>query len=395
MRVMPSHEHLIRLARREGPWVTLCMPLQGGGPLAKGDPIRYRNLVRRVTDAMDARAMEADRRAALLGPLERLAQQHDVFNAGARGLVVFVSPDGAEHWHLPVEIEETARVNDRPYLEPLIPLVTDETHFYVVALSQHAVRLLECSRLVCREVPLPPGTPKRLEEAAGWEVRQDSLQTHDMHSGPLLGRNPRKLRMPSGHAGNWPVYHGQGAGGQEDDADLQRFVRDLDQGLWSAITHRGSPVVLASSEALQPVFREHTRLPNVLDAYLHGNFDRVTDDALHARALELLAPRLEQQLEDARARFRALDGTGRATAQIEQVVQAAADGRIDTLFVRQGAAITGRFDPETHGVVLGDHGGTDLLDQAATDTFLSGGTVHRLEGEAMPTTTEAAAILRY
>lgn len=396
MRLMPTHEHLIDLAQRPGPWVTLCMPLQGGGPLAKGDPIRYRNLVRRVADLLEARSIDAEQRATLLEPLDALARQHDVFNAGSRGLVVFVSPNGAEHWHLPVELEEVARVNDRPYLEPLIPIVTDDTHFYVIVLSQHAVRLLECNRLLARELPLPEGTPHRVEDAAGWEIRRDSLQAHDIHSGPLLAHSStRKFRVPSGNAGNRPIYHGQGAGAGEDDTDLQRFVRDLDAGLWSAITHRGSPVVLATSEGLQAIFREHTRLPNVVEEFLHGNFERVSNDAVHARALELIEPQLEQRLEEARARFRALDGTGRATAQIEQVVAAAADGRIDTLFVREGAEVPGHFDPATQRVVLTDGGHTDLLDLAATDTFLRGGTVHRLEADAMPTPSEAAAILRY
>lgn len=396
MRAMPTNRHLMELAQRPGPWVTLCMPLNGGGPLAKGDPIRYRNLVRRVAETLEARATGREQRDALLAPLDALGAQRDVFSAGARGLVVFVSADGAEHWHLPMELEEAARVDERPYLEPLIPLVTDPTHFYVVVLSQHAVRLLECNRLVARELPLPPGTPTRVEDAAGWEIRKDVLQYHDPYSGPRPSRNAPRGRTPVGPAGHRPIYHGQGGGKGEDVSDLHRFVRDLDHGLWAAIAHRGSPVVLASSEPLQPVFRDHTRLPNVLDAYLHGNFEHVSNAEVHAQALALMAPLLDRHVEDAKARFHALDGTGRATAQLEQVVAAAADGQVDTLFVRQGAEVAGSFDPATHRVVRGDGTmGTDLLDRAATDTFLSGGRVHRLDSSEMPTESELAAILRY
>src|SRR5690606_6171337 len=159
MEPMPTNHHLLELAEEEGPWVTITMPLEGGGPLAKGDPIRYRNLLRSLDEPFEARVIDPELRARMMEPLRALADRHDVFNAGARGLVVFANAKRVEHWHLPVPLEEDARVDERPYLEPLIPLVTDPTHFYVVALSMQQLRLLECNRFVYRELPLPPGTP--------------------------------------------------------------------------------------------------------------------------------------------------------------------------------------------------------------------------------------------
>src|SRR5690606_26851448 len=137
--------------------------------------------------------------------LRALADRRDIFNSGAQGLVVFASPDRDEHWHIPVAIEEIARVDDRPYLEPLIPLVTDPIHFYVVVLTLHQVRLLECSRFVSRELPLPEGTPTRLEEAAGWEVEQDTLRA-----------------VAIGRLGSGVMFHGHGAGKDDSDADLAK-----------------------------------------------------------------------------------------------------------------------------------------------------------------------------
>jgi hypothetical protein len=197
--------------------------------------------------------------------------------------------------------------------------------------------------------------------------------------------------------GNRPIFHGQGAGKDDSDADLEKYVRELDKGLWKAITHRGSPVVLAASEQVEPVFRAHTRLPSLVEPFLHGNFERASDEELHALALELIEPRFAKRIDEAKGRLCDLLGTGIATTEVEQVVVAAADGKIDTLFVREGAHVPGSFDPETHRVVLGDgaRASTDLLDRAATDTFLAGGTVYRLDPAHMPVESEAAAILRY
>ncbi len=336
-------------------------------------------------------------REGILEALEALGRTHDLFNTSERGLVVFATKGAIEHWHLPRAIEETTRVDERPYLEPLIPLVTDPVHFYVVALSLRDVRLVECSRFVARELPLPEGTPKRLEDAAGWEVKQDSLQYHDPYSGPLLSGTTRARATQSGNAGNRPIFHGQGYGKDDADVDIQKFVRDLDKGLWKAITHKGSPVVLVASENVAPIFREHTKLPNVVEPTLHGNHEHLSIDELHERAFELLAPHFEEAIERAKERFGDLAGTGVATEQIEQVVIAAADGNIDTLFVREGAHVPGTVDAETHSVRVGNGRAsvTDLLDRAATDTYLTGGTVYRLEPERMPVRGEVAAILRY
>lgn len=377
MEPMPTNHHLLELAEEEGPWVTITMPLEGGGPLAKGDPIRYRNLLRTLDDAFDARAIDPALRARMMEPLRALADRHDIFNAGARGLVVFANSSRTEHWHIPVPIEEEARVDERPYLEPLIPIVTDPIHFYVIALSMQELRLLECSRFVFRRLPLPPGTPTRLEEAAGWEIRQPTT---------------RFIRY-----GNRSSFPGHGVVDDDLQPDLEKYVRDIDQGLWQAIVHKESPVVLMASEQLESLFRSHTRLPNLLEPTLRGSADHTSDEELHAKALPLAEAHFEAELDEAKKRFHDRLGTGLATSQIAEVVVAAADGRVDTLFIREGADVPGRFDEESRTVLLGDGRAdtTDLLDRASTDVFLRGGTVHRLAPEDMPVSADAAAILRY
>jgi hypothetical protein len=397
MHTIPTSEHLRELARRPGPWVTLSMPLNGGGPLAKGDPIQYRNLARSVEGLLDAHGVGLAERATLLERLERLGRRHELFSAGARGLVVFVSPGAEEHVHLPVTVEATARVDERPFIDPLVPLVSDPTHFYVLVLSQHAVRVLECDAYEAHELALPPATPRRVEDAAGWVVRHESVQAHSLHSGVV--RNPRTGAF-SAPAGSRTVFHGQGAGTEEDKTDLFRFVRDLDASLASVLTRRDAPVVLAGSDAVQPAFREHTKLPNVLEAALHGNFERTPNEELRARALELVRPYFAREVEEANAKYARFDGTGRATAQLEEVLGAATGGQVETLFVRRGDVLRGTFDPATRRVSRGDGDGdgdgrSDLVALAVTETLLNGGRVHRVEPSAMPVPAALAAILRY
>jgi hypothetical protein len=77
---------------------------------------------------------------------------------------------------------------------------------------------------------------------------------------------------------------------------------------------------------------------------------------------------------------------------------AACRSQVDTSFTTATAHVWGPFGPASGHIEFHespqphDH---DLLDLAAVQTFLQGGTVYVLEAESMPTDTPAAAVYRY
>jgi hypothetical protein len=80
---------------------------------------------------------------------------------------------------------------------------------------------------------------------------------------------------------------------------------------------------------------------------------------------------------------------------LEAVVTAAYEGRVETLFVALGHQVWGVFDPATGRVeqhkeaLFGD---VELLDLAAAHTLLHGRTVYAVEQEQVPSKTDVAAI---
>jgi hypothetical protein len=99
--------------------------------------------------------------------------------------------------------------------------------------------------------------------------------------------------------------------------------------------------------------------------------------------------RLEQNLGE---------GNGRATAAASEAVTAAHDGRVDTLFLRQGAALWGRYEENTNRVIAHAEplpGDEDLLDWAAAETLLKHGQVSVIAEDTLPRVRDAAALLRY
>ena len=74
-------------------------------------------------------------------------------------------------------------------------------------------------------------------------------------------------------------------------------------------------------------------------------------------------------------------------------------GRIGTLFIKNGTTnVWGKFKEDKLDIEVHDEkkpGDEDLLDKAAINTMLRGGTVYIVEPEDMPDRTPAAAIMRY
>lgn len=387
MQTMPTRSILEDLLRAKGPWVSLYCPLSGGGPHARGDRLRYRNLVRDARRRLEARETPPADARGIEDVLRAIGADHGVFSAGAPGLVVLASPGGARSWHLPDAVAPAVAVDERPYLEPLIPFVSPPVHFYTVALSLHGTRLWSCDRYEARPLPLPSDAPTRLEDVAGWEIEEQHLQLHDIRPGKT---------GPPGNAGNRPIFHGQGGGNDDREVDVEKFIRAVAAAVDEAIPHPDAPVVLACDPAVEPFFRRCTRLSDVVEPALRGNHEHSDDTAVHAAAWSVVASRFEAIERATRARFADLRGTGRTAERIEEVVPAACGGRVDTLFVREGARVRGIFDPDAwRARRTEDELATDLANLAATDTYLNRGRVLVVPPERMPTEAAVAAILRY
>ena len=80
------------------------------------------------------------------------------------------------------------------------------------------------------------------------------------------------------------------------------------------------------------------------------------------------------------------------------MLPAAYNGRIDTLFLADGAHGWGTYDPASDTLTLHEAAeprDSDLLNLAASETLLHGGTVYALAPDHVPGAAPCAAIFRY
>ncbi|MFP3941695.1 MAG: hypothetical protein ACLF0P_15460 [Thermoanaerobaculia bacterium] len=371
------------MAHREGLCVSIYAPMVKAGPETQQNPIRFKNLVRQAQEGLEERGWSAKDAERFLQPAAELLYDSPFWQHQQDGLAVFLAEGFFRHHLVPYTVHELTVIEDRFHLKPLLPLLSGDGRFYVLALSQKHVRLLEATRHSVRELDLGD-LPTSLDDALGYEVEESHLQ---YHTGTRTAQGNRS-----------PVYHGQGGG--EDDAkpEILKFFNMLDDGVGSLVADRQAPLVLAGVEFLFPIYREAADYPHLVEGGVPGNPDELGDDELRDRAWPLVEPLFRRSQEDAEARFRELLGTGQASAQLEEVVTAAYDGRVESLFVALGTRRWGRFDPENRQVILAEGNGPgteDLVDAAAIQSVLKGGAVFAVEPDQVPEGGPVAAVFRY
>ncbi|WP_119069501.1 hypothetical protein [Rubrobacter indicoceani] len=378
-----TRENLENLMKTSGgPLVSIFLPTHRAGSEIQQDPIRLKNLVSEAREKLAERGLRVADMDSILAPADELLENETFWRYGSDGLALFLAEDEHHSYRLPVSFEELLVVTDRYHVKPLLPLLAGDGRFYVLALSQNEVRLLRGSRRSVSEVELSD-VPKSLSEALRFDDSEKQLQFHTGTRG--------------GSGGRAAVFHGHGANEDSKD-DILRYFQQIDRGITEILRGETSPLVLAGVDYLHPIYRRANSYTGLLEEGITGNPENLDPEDLHEQAWEIVSPLFQRKRREAAERYAERMGTGQTASGVREVVPAARFGRVDTLFVASGRRRWGSSDPETGEVDLHDElkvGGGDLLDLAAVQTLLHGGTVYVVEPEEVPEDSEAAALLRY
>jgi hypothetical protein len=370
------------MAERSNHCVSLYMPTHRTGPETQQDRIRFKNLLKQAEERLSTNGLRRADAERALEPAQRLLDDDGFWAHRGDGLAVFLAPETFRAYRLPYPFSELVVVTERFHIKPLLGLLSGDGRFYILALSQKEVRLLQGTRHSVGEVDLT-NVPKSLAEALGPVEHQKQLQFH------TVGR------------GSPAIFHGQGSAGDvsEHKKDLLLYFKQIDKGLQELVCAERVPLVLAGVDYLLPIYREANTCAELLDDAIVGSPEALSAEELHARAWAIVEPYFRREQERAAAQYSELCGTGRTAADLRAIVPAACQGRVDSLFVAVGVQRWGRYEPETGVVELHDErapGDEDLLDLAAVETIARAGKVYAVESEQVPDTgSPAAAVFRY
>jgi hypothetical protein len=408
-----TYEDLQDLVQVSGfPCISIYMPAVRAGAETQQNHIRYKNLLRQAEDRLQQQGLRKPEITDLFEPAWNLVQDSHYWNNQAAGLALFLSPGVFRHFRLPLAFGEEVAVNNRFQVKQLFPVLANEGNYYLLALSQKDIRLMEGDRYAIREIDLDT-LPASMSDALRFDDHEPQVQ----------------IRYNRGSGGKSdPMYHGHSEDHDSLKDRLVSYFHKVDEALQDYLAGKRAPLVLAGVEYLIPIYRQASSYDFIAEQAIPGNPEMLRREELHQQAWPIVEPLFSSEQADAVELFHIWAPHGKASGDLEEIIQAAYYGRIERLFVSSEARQWGKFDPETGALelaapgsvtggaqipdtgagsvdeVTAEHvetGGSpgrgfeDLYDLAVVHTFINRGQVFVVPANQVPGGGSIAAVYRY
>ncbi len=373
-----SKAELHSLINAQGsPCVSIYLPTHEAGREIRQDPIRLKNQLSEAKKQLESSSADVEK---LLQPAVELIEDQAFWQHQQAGLALFLSPDSFSYYRLPLEFEACTFVGDRFYTRPLVPLLSEDGQFYALAVSQHEVRLYQATRHQVRPVALGD-TPTSLEVALRYDDPEESFQGHG-----------------TGRGGTRQIFHGQGSGKDSENTDILRFFQLVSDGVEKALAGQTVPLVFVGLDFLFPLYKQANKYPHLMENAVDFQPDQLSPEEVRDRALKIVEPHFSTSRKQAMEAYGSLLDKDQATQDMDQILNAAANGQIETLMVSKDAQVWGTFDKKSRKATYHTQrqaDSQDLVDWAVTQALQTDADVYVTEPDQMPNDAIAAATLRY
>jgi hypothetical protein len=363
------------------PSISLYMPTNSGRNLqsATDDKTRFLSLVSEVEELLVARGLRPPEAARLLTPLREQGKNTLLWRQAQRGVAVFRSHSQMRLFALPEPPTELASVGEQFYLKPLVGYLCRRGRFYILAVSENSAKLLAGDRYHIGEVEMP-------------DVRRNFDEMANIHAARVAMTGGRSVGQ------RCAVLQTQGSARVQRKGDLEAYFRQIDDALIPLLKDASVPLIFAGMSYLCPLYRSVNKYPYLLGECIAGNTDLYSCSELRQRASALVEPFYARSREMAAARFARFCGTGRASNDINEVVWAARDGLIESLFVAIDGKRWGVIDDVRRTIEPAEAtqpGAQELLNDIAVETFRNHGLVYDVNRSDVPGGELVAAVYRY
>ncbi len=357
------HQEVIELLKVKGPCASIYLALNPVGREGESDPLRIEKAVDDAERQLLMRGFEAAQVKSILLPVRNYPRTPDWRMRGA-GTAILAGPDSARFLTFDEPFEPEVWGDDHFHVRPLLPLMVESDRFFVLTVSEKHVQLFAGDSQDLRPLELP-GLPKNIDVALQIDGVDGASQTHCAAAG---SRGKQAA-----------VHHGHGGKADTAKSNLRDFVRQIAKVVDHHLQQHKEPLILATVSEVLPVWREVSEYPGTHAEFIAGNPDHANRTELHERAVLIARREWDQERTVNVDRLMNAKGTAKAIVGLVQVLPAAAEGRIDSLFVDCRQPIKGRFDRTNGQVNLEPIAEAtnlrDLLDDAIRETWAHRGQV--------------------
>jgi hypothetical protein len=147
------------------------------------------------------------------------------------------------------------------------------------------------------------------------------------------------------------------------------------------------PLLLACVDEHYPVYSSITGHPTLAEDHISGNQKQTDPLQLQEMAWPLVRDHFLRKEQKAADTIRQLSDTARTSLDLGEIMNAAIDGRIETLMVQKGKDRFGLYDSLNRSLIIDETRNpyhASLFNMAATLTWQTGGQVFIVEKESIP-----------
>ncbi|WP_240032170.1 baeRF3 domain-containing protein [Psychroflexus aestuariivivens] len=372
---MITKNEVLKLADENSSFcVSIFIPTHRGGEetLEGQDKIKLKTQLKEVKAKLKSHDFSDKEIEEFVQPVAELINDSEFWRHQSDGLAIFLSKNTFKKYTVPVLFEEFNYVSTEFYLKPLMPLFNGNGLFYLLTLKSDEVKFFEGTRNTITEVITPEEVPSQLQDVVGYDYEQKNLQF----------RSEQQGNMKAG------MYHGSGEGDAEELNEMKRYFRAVNDGILTMVhDDQRPPLVVCCQDFQFPIYEEVNTYQNLYSEHISGNPDDKNINQLHDEAWDLLQPYFDKTRQEKLDLYSEYIGTGKASADVNMIIKAAIEGRIDSLFVQNGAEIFGDYDKDSQEAnveVEETDTNISLLNLIAVKVFEKGGSIYIMEKEKMP-----------
>lgn len=370
---MLSKEKIMELAAvHDTICVSLYMPVHKKGTpvLKREDQLEFKSLLNSVKEVLISRLKSKKEIETFVSPLTNLLKDDDFWRNQQTGLAVFLNRNRLQYFLLPDQVRTEYYISSHFRLWPLLSFVNHSWEFHLVALNLDHVRVYKASKYRIEEVIRDKLSQIKFEEIVGTDYEQKYLQFHSQQSG-----------FHQSH------YHGQGEGKDDTKKEQLQYYRKIDEVIMSELKSSSTPILLAGLDHFVGLFKQVSKLPNLMPQHIPGNVQGIDINLLHEKAWKIMHPYFGQKNQQLIDQIAESIGKGKSSSNTNEILESATEGRVDKLLIVEQEDIWGTYDPSKKEAKI-DNTHTShnisLTNMAAMQTLIHGGEVYITSRESLP-----------
>lgn len=353
-------------------------------PSMQEDQTRFKNNLRLAREKWAESGGEEREIAEAMSELESLSDDLEFWRHTTEGLGIFINKNEVTLLHLPIECEERVVAGQDFDVTPLLIVDGLNKPYYLLALAMHRPKIYKGDIYGITELNIDlPESPEK------------ALNIDELHV------NSRTVR--SHQRGGASSPHGEGDSVEAGQDERMKYFRMIEDALSGSDGFDDKlPVLLAGTDNEVGDFRVNTRLANVLqDCYIAGNHTETPPQDLYNLARPMIHKEcVEPVWQNVAERFGDMTGTGKSSTDLDEIAEAAEQGRVDTLIISTiemtRDSVSDAIDEPVPLLRRPDDSVLERVVSTARSVASQGGIVCGMEGgRYLSENTPVAALYRY